>query len=329
MQTRLKTSYQHQYKQTSLVVIDEAPLRAQAMHELKEAQSELDRLNHEFAVFQERDKPAFSMWYQTTFGRVLNELQELAWRVLEKRALIAEVLEEASRSGQSLEQAYHEVVERMAGGQIDANDENGDEGAGAAFDSDTDTDEPRAKDTSEAKFQAANPGGAEDRVSEGREKLKQLYRSLARLLHPDVNGGKSGGHRYELWLRVQAAYEAGDLERLKNILALLDAKEHEERIPDAWSIGELRRQVAQVLDAALAMRRRLHRVHRDRAWGFSREGANRRMRRAYRLIQSELTQELSEAQEALAALEEFIEEQFNSKSRARASNARRGHRRGR
>lgn len=52
--------------------------------------------------------------------------------------------------------------------------------------------------------------------------LKKLYRALARKLHPDLNP-RQGEDAGRLWLRVQDAYEAGDLEELKALALLADA----------------------------------------------------------------------------------------------------------
>jgi hypothetical protein len=60
---------------------------------------------------------------------------------------------------------------------------------------------------------------AEEEIIE--EKIKRLYRDLARKLHPDHNSSLSSKET-ELWYEVQAAYDSGDLGRLETLVALTE-----------------------------------------------------------------------------------------------------------
>lgn len=67
--------------------------------------------------------------------------------------------------------------------------------------------------------------------------LKKLYHALAKKLHPDVNPGLDAEQR-RLWLRVQAAYEAGALDEMK-ALALL-AEEPAPATAESTALDSLR-----------------------------------------------------------------------------------------
>ena len=59
---------------------------------------------------------------------------------------------------------------------------------------------------------------------EDSEEIKSLYRILVTRQHPDWNPNLTQEER-DLFVRVQAAYKSANLQELRNILLLLDAKE--------------------------------------------------------------------------------------------------------
>ena len=72
----------------------------------------------------------------------------------------------------------------------------------------------------DSKPQRAQQGKADDAPSD----LKQLYRRLARRLHPDVR--KQKGAEAELrWEQLQVAYETKDIDKLRALEAICDADE--------------------------------------------------------------------------------------------------------
>jgi hypothetical protein len=106
--------------------------------------------------------------------------------------------------------------------------------------------------------------------------LKKLYRILVKKLHPDLNPGQSR-ERSNSWLQVVAAYEAGDLERLKALAHLPHLSGAGESSTATRTLdelmsehGRLREQVLLLLEQIGAIRRQppfsLRRQWEDHAW---------------------------------------------------------------
>lgn len=95
---------------------------------------------------------------------------------------------------------------------------------------------------------------AEDEAAE----LKRLYRQLARRFHPDMGVGEADrAHRTQMMMAINAAYAAGDLERLKD-LAL------EPDITDLESVANDDEQLVAFLLRELArLQRRLNEIQEE------------------------------------------------------------------
>lgn len=312
-----------------LIVIDQAPIRGRALHALKNVQSELDLLNREWALFREKDKPAFASWLSLAFANLNSEIQAVGWKIHEKRIFIQEVFHVATIRGVDYAEAYRLVISGKAN-EAEITDE---EAAFELFEEELRTQgfDPREMDEDEldirfGQFKAKNGLGDEEaefqfhsehedsgsqKQKPKSDRLKKLYRELARRLHPDALGDAIEEEAKSLWLKVQSAYEAGDLPRLESILAMLGAGE-KRKTPQFLSVWEIKQLAKEVLDSIAAIRRRLRGAHRDRAWGFSRPEGRKRKQKVYQAMRRELEQELQEAQDALATLEDFIEIHFKA-----------------
>ena len=70
-------------------------------------------------------------------------------------------------------------------------------------------------------------------------RIKELYRALARKLHPDTNSDIDQKQR-ELWFDVQAAYETKDIERLEVLSAMSDLYDDSlNSIENVWALISL------------------------------------------------------------------------------------------
>ena len=98
-------------------------------------------------------------------------------------------------------------------------------------------------------------------------RLKELYRTVVRRLHPDSQREMTA-QKTEWWHQAQAAYVAGDVEQLEVILTLCE-------IGDSGTIAHtsaslLQRITAQLKNSLREIKRQLAGRRRDPAWNFSR-----------------------------------------------------------
>ena len=105
---------------------------------------------------------------------------------------------------------------------------------------------------------------------------KQIYRNLARRLHPDMNTHPTHRQR-ELWHEVQNAYEAENLERLYTLLATLEAAEMSGDVESAAegtgldairSVSRLRSVFSDFAKKLKAAQNDLRHAKKAPAWGF-------------------------------------------------------------
>jgi hypothetical protein len=99
------------------------------------------------------------------------------------------------------------------------------------------------------------------------DRVKNRYRKLVRILHPDFRENKEDPELDEIWHKVQEAYQKKDIDRLDMLLAICNIKEGKFR--EDFSIS-------QILDASMeyktqlkALKKRLKLAKKDKAWGFS------------------------------------------------------------
>jgi hypothetical protein len=96
-----------------LVLIDQAPLRRQAVSECHRELTRLEKAKAEWKRFESEDKKAYGKWMAATFGPILSRIREVDALIREKETLIREVDREMFRSGsRSGRAAYARVLER-------------------------------------------------------------------------------------------------------------------------------------------------------------------------------------------------------------------------
>ncbi len=97
-------------------------------------------------------------------------------------------------------------------------------------------------------------------------RIRNLYRDLARRLHPDSR--KETNERYdEIWHEVQTAYRENNLERMEMLSALCNI--HTGDFYETASLSQLIQVQQEYKGQLKAMREQAKRVKNDPAWGFS------------------------------------------------------------
>ncbi|PKL18088.1 MAG: hypothetical protein CVV49_07830, partial [Spirochaetae bacterium HGW-Spirochaetae-5] len=100
-------------------------------------------------------------------------------------------------------------------------------------------------------------------------RLRDLYRDLARRLHPDSR--KETGEQYdEIWHEVQTAYRENNLERMEMLAALCNIKTGD--FYETASISQLIQVQQEYKKQLKALREQAKRAKDDPAWGFSKIG---------------------------------------------------------
>jgi hypothetical protein len=176
--------------------------------------------------FADVERPAYASWRRLEFGPLLVTLQELSDELRMRRVLAHRVSDLALREGVQPREALHVLT------HPDAHAARPSDGG---FDPDEVEARRRAKRerkrgqrraAQRTKRAAERPSGASGETRATRPaRIVELYRALARRLHPDspralrtVAPERLG----TLWTDVQEAYESGGLERLLAIAAWIE-----------------------------------------------------------------------------------------------------------
>jgi hypothetical protein len=144
----------------------------------------------------------------------------------------------------------------------------------------------------------------EEEAEEGKvgARVKELYRTLVRRLHPDLRADASVGVS-ALWHEVQEAYAASDVARMEILLALSDIES--DRMGSQTSIGQMRTVRVELERALRALEKSLLEAEGEDAWNFAQAGPNEDLRlRVERQLKSELaarTMRLDVLTKAIAA----------------------------
>ncbi len=98
-------------------------------------------------------------------------------------------------------------------------------------------------------------------------RVKELYRQLVRRLHPDTRADGDVTVA-EVWHEVQAAYAAGNVERLEALLAFADVRE--KRFGPQTTLAQIRAVFTDLVRTLHAVRRSIAEAREAPAWNFTR-----------------------------------------------------------
>jgi hypothetical protein len=277
----------------ALVFVESAPLRKTAAAEALALMKETERLRGELEAFERVAVPEFERWKAVQFGTLLTGLRETEARLQQTGDILENLHARAFFEGISPEEAYlrdkadEAEAQRREAGRVEdeeITDEEMmrtvvDEFIREVFGLDPREVPPNVYEEILRDFQGPPRGGPGAEKAEQRgprpaatprragpespveARLKELYRQLARRLHPDAGGR---GTTIGLWHDFQEAHGRGDVERLEILVAVTDLREG---IDAAGStLFHLREAAREFRRGVRALRKRLSAVRRSEAW---------------------------------------------------------------
>ena len=267
----------------ALVLVDGTAIRKKIKRDYQKALRDLDNSRRQLDQFRQTDLPQFTRWLNVHFGALLTEIRELSQKIALDEELIFDVHNEVLFGGCSYPYAYERVMAlrenpTAATGEPDEEpirlprDQNPEilttrrrirwkHSSSDYFGQFGPGERPREKHASRPGHRGA-PGSLPDSAS----RLKELYRSLVRRLHPDTQREMTA-QKSEWWHQAQTAYEAGDLDQLEVILTLCEIDDSGTTAHTSASL--LQRITAQLKSSLREIKRQLARHRRDPAWNFS------------------------------------------------------------
>lgn len=265
-----------------MVPVDSIPVRKKARKEYERVVKQLEEARQEREQFYQHDRPRYERWLNATFGSLLTRMRELMRQEHESASLVQEVQQEFYFGNhRSIVAAYRAVLDRRntpapAPGDGQESDP-GQKGKKSKS-------KKRSPDPFDEGFEDFLRDFAEEQSRRQQEKemrdfeagfkapppdlrLKDLYRTLVRKLHPDKNAIVDA-RKLEWWHQVQEAYEKEDVQQLEVILTLCEIEE--KGVSTSTPVGLLVRITAQFKGALSAIKRELKNFKKDPAWNFSR-----------------------------------------------------------
>jgi hypothetical protein len=118
-------------------------------------------------------------------------------------------------------------------------------------------------------------------------RVKELYRTLVRRLHPDLRADGSAAVS-ALWHEVQEAYAASDVPRMEILLALSEIGA--DPLSDDTSVSQMRAVFAELTRSLRALEKSLREAEGEDAWNFAQSGPDESLRVR---IERELKHELA------------------------------------
>lgn len=308
---------------------DAQRLRARLAIEERDLLEQLAALEGRVRRFADVERPAYASWRRLEFGPLLATLQELSDE-LRMRSLLADRLRAlVELHGLHPREALHRLTNPAA---------SSGRAAGDAFDPDELEARRRAKlerkraqrrearraERAAARSAEPQPPAAATRATARPTRVVDLYRALARRIHPDSPSALRTLEPVRLgalWADVQGAYEAGSLERLLAISAWVETLGEAEAgggAPSArfaasgasergtlLSFSERYGRLRALRRSQRAVERKLTELRADPAWDFAapRPSARRKLARQARAA---IDDETARVRQALQELDEFF-----------------------
>ncbi len=133
-------------------------------------------------------------------------------------------------------------------------------------------------------------------------RIKEIYRTLVRRLHPDVQADEDKNVS-AIWHEVQDAYETSNLERLESLLALVEIQNG--TIGRDTSVSQLEGALAGIKHGLRAIQRSIREAKHDPAWRFSRSENRMALEKS---VRRELQQNISQQRWMISDLKRTLDD---------------------
>jgi uncharacterized small protein (DUF1192 family) len=323
--------------------IDQEPILAAERARCEKIAADLERVRASLERHRSEGEPAFSIWLNGNFGEELSSVRELESKVASLGHLIARVEAEADRSNCSEREAYARLekirlgvlnIEELRKGdpvelagelppEIEeflrisfergfghvrfgrGEREEAFENYKQAFREDFFEREENFDQRRERESPPPPPSfrHAPKSTASGDSRRKQIYRDLARRLHPDLNPGLSAKDR-ELWHEVQVAYEERNLEALETFAVLVE-NGGDGALSRIRSVSRLRAVSLGIQKNLKVAQKAVKDAKLHPSWGFEAASETRRRLLAER-IREELDEDIAEFEVEIEYREERI-----------------------
>jgi hypothetical protein len=303
------------------VLVDGRQVRDKARKEYERVLHDLEKGRKELDQFEKLDLPSYQKWLNRNLGALLTRLREAQEELAEVRSILAEVEWLASEEDISLREAYRRVIWKREHPQpeqpepdnrFDEKQQNG----GATDDFMHRLEEEFARLFGSRAFNSDRESKAREPQPE-RDRVKELYRRLARRLHPDTQTD-AHSRKLEWWHQVQAAYENGDVNQLEVILTLCEIEDN--GTTANTSVSLLMRICRQYKSALRAIRKKLKNYRQEPAWDFAN---NKALPALLERSEQDLAFELRQITSTLGALRAQFAQWAGKPSASRARRTRR------
>ena len=270
------------------VVSDWTLLFQRLQREEREWGRRLAHLESQIRDFEDRDRPEYERWVRREFGPQLSVLEELQEQIRQRHLL-------AQRVQRLIEEGYlpREALFVARHGETPHSEQD----KGTASSRSTQSDSKEERDARKrAKLQAKREARRAEKKSQrrvhsqkkstgdsshferppipdfSRKNLVQMYRQLARKLHPDSTQVISSLNTSRLWLEVQSAYEEGRLDRLISIAEWIQSESGEFFLEESSSAHDLEAKKIRIRDLERShqkLNRQISELQQHPAWRFT------------------------------------------------------------
>jgi hypothetical protein len=287
----------------SLIPIDGEAIKRVEQEKCKAIINRMDLARESLRRFNEESQPAFQAWVHSTFGREITGIRELAEKLHGLERLLNEVERYKYQAQCSYSEAYRAVIGSRDQFELPLEDENLEEESFEDFEESNEREEEDFEPEEERFAEPEKPPPPKSPETDGR--LKVLYRTLARRLHPDLNG-ELDQKRKELWYQVQDAYDAKDIEKLETLSAMSEIfDDNSKSVESIWSLKNL---FEELLEGLGHLQRQINRCKKDVAWGFEKTREQpKKIGKIREQIASQMQNDKDELTEHILYCEEHLE----------------------